>query len=95
MANVSVIVNRFTGGYKSVHHFKKILFVALLFILSMNASFAKPPKVLVFGKTTSFYHESIPDGMVAIQLLGKETGFDVDTTRDAAVFSSPYCPLYL
>jgi len=67
--------------------YKKILFVALLFILSMNASFAKPPKVLVFGKTTSFYHESIPDGMVAIQLLGKETGFDVDTTRDAAVFT--------
>jgi hypothetical protein len=52
--------------------YKKILFVALLFVLDAGLLSAKPPRVLVFGKTTSFYHESIPDGMIAIQLLGKK-----------------------
>ena len=59
--------------------YKKILFVCLLFILSVNALFAKPPKVLVFSKTTFDYHESIPAGIAAIQLLGKQMHFDVDT----------------
>ncbi|MCG7859066.1 ThuA domain-containing protein, partial [Flavihumibacter sediminis] len=42
---------------------------------------------LVFSKTAGFYHNSIPDGMAAIQKLGAENGFDVDTTRDAAYFN--------
>jgi len=67
--------------------YKKILFVCLLFILSVNALFAKPPKVLVFSKTTFYYHESIPAGIAAIQLLGKQMHFDVDTTKDAAAFT--------
>src|SRR6476646_7325105 len=52
--------------------YKKILFIGLIIILSANASFAKPPKVLVFSKTTFFYHESIPNGIAAIQVLGKQ-----------------------
>jgi type 1 glutamine amidotransferase len=67
--------------------YKKIIVLCLVFLLPAGELFAKQPKVLVFGKTTSFYHESIPDGMVAIQLLGRKTGFDVDTTRDASVFT--------
>lgn len=66
---------------------KKILFLNLLFILCASVSFTKPPKVLVFSKTTFYFHESIPDGIAAIQLLGKQKGFDVDTTKDASKFT--------
>ncbi|MDX5479012.1 MAG: ThuA domain-containing protein, partial [Cyclobacteriaceae bacterium] len=45
------------------------------------------PKVLVFSKTAGFYHESIPDGIAAIQKLGAENGFEVDTTTNAAFFN--------
>ena len=45
------------------------------------------PRVLVFSKTTVFYHNSIPDGIAAIQKLGLENGFDVDTTRDGEMFN--------
>lgn len=45
------------------------------------------PKVLVFSKTAGFYHESIPDGIAAIQKLGEENGFEVDTTTNAAFFN--------
>ncbi|PRY06749.1 hypothetical protein CLV24_12615 [Pontibacter ummariensis] len=44
------------------------------------------PKVLVFSKTSGFYHESIPDGIAAFQKLGQENGFTVDTTKNATVF---------
>ena len=40
--------------------------------------------VLVFSKTSGYYHESIPDGIAAIQKLGSENGFQVDTTKDAS-----------
>ncbi|MBP0460308.1 ThuA domain-containing protein [Streptomyces montanisoli] len=43
--------------------------------------------VLVFSKTTGFRHDSIPDGVAAIQKLGQEHGFHVDTTEDATVFN--------
>src|ERR1700710_718346 len=65
----------------------KFLIISLVFILSASFSFAKPPKILVFSKTTFYYHESIPDGIVAIQLLGKQMHFDVDTTKDASKFT--------
>ncbi len=45
------------------------------------------PKVLVLTKTTGYYHESIPAGVAAIQKLGKENKFRIDTTSDAAVFT--------
>lgn len=47
---------------------------------------ARTPRVLVFAKTAGFYHQSIPAGMAAIQQLGTENGFRVDTTRDARYF---------
>jgi type 1 glutamine amidotransferase len=43
--------------------------------------------VLVFSKTTGFRHDSIPQGIAAIQGLGAEHGFAVDSTEDAARFS--------
>ncbi|HET9052566.1 MAG TPA: ThuA domain-containing protein, partial [Cyclobacteriaceae bacterium] len=45
------------------------------------------PRILVFSKTAGFYHESIPTGIEAIQKLGAENGFKVDTTKDAAKFT--------
>lgn len=44
-------------------------------------------KVLVFTKTAGFRHESIPDGVAAIQKLGNENKFDVDTTSNAEWFN--------
>lgn len=45
------------------------------------------PRILVFSKTAAFYHKSIPAGSGALIKMGKENGFDVDTTTDASVFN--------
>ncbi|MFC7000073.1 ThuA domain-containing protein [Rufibacter roseus] len=45
------------------------------------------PNILVFYKTTGYYHKSIPEGLRAIQKLGQENGFKVDTTKNAAYFT--------
>nr|WP_068886910.1 ThuA domain-containing protein [Pedobacter panaciterrae] len=47
---------------------------------------AKPARILVFSKTKGFYHSSIPAGIAAIQKLGKENNFIVDTTKNSAYF---------
>ena len=44
-------------------------------------------KVLVFSKTAGFRHDSIPQGIAAIQALGTANGFTVDATEDAAQFT--------
>ena len=43
--------------------------------------------VLVFSKTAAYRHEAIPDGIRAIEELGKEQGWTVSTTEDAGIFS--------
>jgi cytochrome c len=43
-------------------------------------------KVLIFSKTASYRHESIPAGIEAIRALGKQHGFSVDTTENAESF---------
>jgi len=43
--------------------------------------------VLVFSKTESFRHASIPNGQKAIFELGQKYDFAVDTTEDASVFN--------
>lgn len=45
------------------------------------------PKVLVFSKTMGYEHGSIPTGITAIQKLGLENGFEVDTTKNATLFT--------
>jgi type 1 glutamine amidotransferase len=47
---------------------------------------AKATSVLVFYKTSGFYHTSIPAGIKAIQQLGRDNNFRVDTTNDAGRF---------
>jgi PKD repeat protein/glucose/arabinose dehydrogenase/type 1 glutamine amidotransferase len=44
-------------------------------------------RALVFSKTAGFRHDAIPEGIAAIQKLGQEHNFTVDTTEDAAAFS--------
>ena len=57
--------------------------------LMATAQTVTPEKrVLVFSKTAGFRHSSIPAGKTAILKLGKETGFAVDTTENAAVFTN-------
>tara|TARA_R110002020_G_scaffold91560_3_gene222468 strand:- start:83737 stop:87150 length:3414 start_codon:yes stop_codon:yes gene_type:complete len=46
------------------------------------------PKILVFTKTLGFKHSSIPSGVAALQKLGKENNFKVDTTMNSMVFES-------
>jgi type 1 glutamine amidotransferase len=62
-----------------------ILFVLLCCCFSGMSQEKK--KLLVFSKTAGFYHESIPVGRAAIQKLGSEQGFDVDTTTNANKFT--------
>ncbi|HEY2720348.1 MAG TPA: ThuA domain-containing protein [Chitinophagaceae bacterium] len=61
-----------------------ILCILVLFACRQNQS---KPRVLVFSKTTGFRHSSIPNGKAAIQKLGLENNFDVDTTEDASYFT--------
>lgn len=69
---------------------KNVLLFAIIAIALCNACSNKRsgnPKVLVFTKTTGFRHDVIPTGIAAVMKLGKENGFDVDTTENAAYFN--------
>ncbi len=46
-----------------------------------------PARVLVFSKTKGWKHTSIPFGIAAIQKLGRENKFIVDTTKNADYFN--------
>ncbi|GAA1024344.1 hypothetical protein Aple_099890 [Acrocarpospora pleiomorpha] len=63
--------------------------VLLLLTSPANAAAAAEPdfKVLVFSKTSGFRHDSIPDGIAAIQKLGQENNFAVDATEDSTLFT--------
>ncbi len=70
---------------------KKIVTVLLvLFALVISSCGNKregKPRVLVFSKTMGYEHASIPVGVAAIQKLGAENGFEVDTTKNAELFN--------
>lgn len=70
---------------------KKIIFLAIIIagalcVLSCSKKRAGKPRVLVFSRTAGFVHGSIPEGVAAVQKLGVDNGFDVDTTRNPAYF---------
>ena len=71
------------------------LFTFIIFAFISCSSFnhknneeAGKPSVLVFSKTNGFYHKSIPAGIAALQTLGEQNNFIVDTTKDASYFHS-------
>ncbi|MEN3610804.1 ThuA domain-containing protein [Plantactinospora sp. ZYX-F-223] len=59
----------------------------LLGMAPVPASAAARFRVLVFSKTTNYYHDSIPAGIAAIERLGAEHDFEVEATTDAGAFT--------
>ncbi|NCI51040.1 ThuA domain-containing protein [Sediminibacterium roseum] len=47
----------------------------------------KMKRILVYSKTKGYHHASIPAGIAAIQKLGAENRFAVDTTTDSTFFT--------
>jgi uncharacterized protein len=62
----------------------KITLICLTLCLGAVAQ----PKILVFSKTAGFHHQSIAQGIPAIQLLGQQNRFKVDTTTHAEAFTT-------
>jgi cytochrome c len=70
------------------HRLLCILLLLLSFFTPISAQNAlKGKRVLVFSKTETFRHTSIPFGIKAIQELGKQNDFQVDATENAAEFT--------
>jgi type 1 glutamine amidotransferase len=66
------------------HSMQIILGIIAFTIFNISSASAKPkPRVLVFSKTAGYHHSSIALGIVAIQKLGVNNKFEVDTTVDA------------
>jgi cytochrome c len=57
---------------------------------SVSATFS----ILVFSTTEGFRHDSIPAGIAAIQQLGRQLGFAVDATENAASFTDAVLAQY-
>src|SRR5688572_5825314 len=72
--------------------FSLLFFFAIAVALSSCTD--NTPRILVFTKTKGFYHESIPVGIAALQKLGAENGFAVDTTKDAGTFTDDQLKRY-
>ncbi len=68
---------------------KFLILISLLLIFFLNKSFSQNAKarILVFSKTKGWKHTSIPFGISAIQKLGIENNYDVDTTKNSNLFS--------
>jgi glucose/arabinose dehydrogenase/cytochrome c551/c552/type 1 glutamine amidotransferase len=89
-----IIIINIMVRMKILHLF---LVVILLSVFAASCSSGKRkgnPRVLVFSKTAGFRHSSIPNGIAAIQKLGKENGFIVDDKEDATVFNEDSLQLY-
>jgi glucose/arabinose dehydrogenase/cytochrome c551/c552 len=73
---------------KAIILFLAVVVTALLFgYFYFNKNQDSGPKVLVISKTVGFRHTCIPNGIAAIQKIGLEKGFQVDTTSRGAVFT--------
>lgn len=70
-----------------VGHLALCAMVIMLTFFTGHALAKGKPKVLVFSKTSGYHHNSIKVAVPAIQKLGVENGFDVDTTTDASKFN--------
>ena len=70
---------------------KRYIILIVLAAIGLGAYFyltrdTRVIKVLVFSRTMSFRHESIPAGKQAIFALSRKHGFSVDTTQSAEIF---------
>lgn len=68
---------------------KHLTYVVLVFsaLLSSHSLYAQKRKVLIFSKTAGYHHNSIAVGIPAIQKLGTENNFGVDSTTDSTQFT--------
>lgn len=66
---------------------KQLLLCLCLLLALTSFAHKKNYRVLVFSKTAGFHHDAIPDGIAAIQKLGMENGFAVDSTTDSTKFN--------
>ncbi len=63
------------------------LCIACIALLSLSFIISKKMhRVLIYSKTRGYHHASIPVGVAAIQKLGLENNFAVDTTTDSTFF---------
>lgn len=63
-----------------------LIFVALASAISLSLN-KRPYRVLVFSKTKGFRHESIEIGKIALIQLGRQNGFEADTTENQDFFT--------
>ncbi|CAH0995579.1 hypothetical protein EMA8858_01702 [Emticicia aquatica] len=66
---------------------RRTFLVICLFLFTKSLIFAQTSRVLVFSKTKGWKHSCIPFSIKAIQKLGQENSFMVDTTTNSALFS--------
>jgi type 1 glutamine amidotransferase len=67
---------------------KKLFIGIIISLILYGCRHKTPDRVLVFTKTTRYHHESIPAGIKAIQQMGLQNNFEVDTTTDSHKFSA-------
>ncbi|HTL07312.1 MAG TPA: ThuA domain-containing protein, partial [Chitinophagaceae bacterium] len=74
---------------KYVHSFIAclVVFSLLLCIGACSNKKSGPARLLVFSKTAGYHHESIAEGNTAIQKLGSQHNFLVDTSTNAEIFN--------
>jgi cytochrome c len=65
------------------------LLLGALLPAAPSSGIAPGYRALVFTKTAGFRHDSIDDGVAALQSLGAARGFEVTHTEDAAAFTDP------
>src|SRR5580693_3156128 len=70
---------------KKIIAFTALPFFVLIFLAARPTY--KKTAVLIFSKTNGYHHACIPVGIAAIQKLGVENGFSVDTTTDSLSFN--------
>lgn len=59
----------------------------LIIVFSCSDKGESPTRILVFSKTVSFRHESIPAGIEAIREIARKENIEVDTTENSANFN--------
>src|SRR3546814_11646699 len=77
----------YTTLFRSIIGLVVVAISASLAWLYTKDSLSGTPRVLVFSKTAGYHHLSIPFGIAAIQKIGSEKGFIIDTTSDAQFFT--------
>jgi type 1 glutamine amidotransferase len=65
-----------------------VLSIIVALLMADIPAQARKQKVLIFCKTLGFHHNSIKQGITAIQKLGSENKFEVDSTTNSSNFNT-------